>query len=224
MPKHTILAALLALSVAPLTQAAQEWVQGKNYFPIEPAQHTNVAAGKVEVTEVFSYACPACNGFNPYIQQLRRALPANAQLTYVPAAFNPQEDWVVFQQAFCTAQVLGLVDRTHDAIYDSIWKSGELAVTDPRTNNFKDPLPSIEDAARVYNRLTGVPVAKFVATAKSFTVSVKMKASDALILAYHVDRTPTLVVNGKYRLNVESAGGPNQVIELINYLVAKESK
>ncbi len=69
-----------------------------------------------------------------------------------------------------------------------------------------------------------MPVDKFVATAKSFTVSVKMKASDALVLAYHVDRTPTLVVNGKYRLNVESAGGPNQVIDLINYLVAKETK
>ena len=130
----------------------------------------------------------------------------------------------MFQQAFCTAQVLGLVDRTHDAIYDAIWKSGELAVTDPRTKELKSPLPSIEDAARVYNKLTGVAVDKFVATAKSFTVSVKMKASDALVLAYHVDRTPTLVVNGKYRLNVESAGGPNQVIDLINYLVAKETK
>ncbi len=224
MPKHRVLAALLALSVAPLTHAAQEWVQGKNYFPIEPAQHTSVPAGKVEVTEVFSYGCPACAQFNPYIQQLRRALPPNAQLTYVPAAFNPQEDWVMFQQAFCTAQVLGLVDRTHDAIYDAIWKSGELAVTDPRTKELKSPLPSIEDAARVYNKLTGVAVDKFVATAKSFTVSVKMKASDALVLAYHVDRTPTLVVNGKYRLNVESAGGPNQVIDLINYLVAKETK
>jgi thiol:disulfide interchange protein DsbA len=39
-----------------------------------------------------------------------------------------------------------------------------------------------------------------------------------------VDRTPTIIVNGKYRLHVESAGGPDQVIELVKYLVAKESK
>jgi hypothetical protein len=39
-----------------------------------------------------------------------------------------------------------------------------------------------------------------------------------------VDRTPTIVVNGKYRLNVESAGSDEKVIELVNYLVAKETK
>jgi thiol:disulfide interchange protein DsbA len=224
MPKHMILAALLALSAAPMTHAAQEWTEGKNYFPIVPAQHTSVPAGKVEVTEVFSYGCPACNQFNPYIQQLRRVLPANAQMNYVPAAFNPAEDWVMFERAFLTAQVLGLVDRTHDAIYDAVWKSGELAISDPTTNRLKNPLPSIEDAARVYNKLTGVAVDKFVAAATSFSVEVKMRAADALVSAYHVDRTPTIIVNGKYRITAESAGGANEVIELVKYLVAKESK
>jgi hypothetical protein len=31
------------------------------------------------------------------------------------------------------------------------------------------------------------------------------------------------VVNGKYSLHVASAGGVDQLIELVNYLVAKES-
>jgi hypothetical protein len=31
------------------------------------------------------------------------------------------------------------------------------------------------------------------------------------------------VVNGKYRLDVQSAGGPDQVIELVKWLVARES-
>ncbi len=51
-----------------------------------------------------------------------------------------------------------------------------------------------------------------------------MKAADALILAYRVDRTPTIIVNGKYRVTTESAGGTNQVIDLVKYLVAKETK
>jgi thiol:disulfide interchange protein DsbA len=40
---------------------------------------------------------------------------------------------------------------------------------------------------------------------------------------YRVQGTPTVVVNGKYRLDVQSAGGPDQVIELVKWLVAKES-
>jgi len=40
---------------------------------------------------------------------------------------------------------------------------------------------------------------------------------------YRVQGTPTVVVNGKYRVDVQSAGGPDQVIELVKWLVAKES-
>jgi thiol:disulfide interchange protein DsbA len=66
-------------------------------------------------------------------------------------------------------------------------------------------------------------VDKFVRTANSFAVDVKMKAADGLITAYQVDRTPTIIVNGKYRLHAESAGGYDQLIELVKFLVAKES-
>jgi thiol:disulfide interchange protein DsbA len=55
-------------------------------------------------------------------------------------------------------------------------------------------------------------------------VDVKIRSADAAIVQYGVDRTPTIVVNGKYRLNVQSAGGDDQVIELVKFLVAKETK
>jgi thiol:disulfide interchange protein DsbA len=213
----------LALAVSPLTQAATTWVEGRNYFTLVPEQHPNVPAGKVQVTEVFSYGCPACNQFNPWVRQLRKSLPANAVLDFVPAGFIPAEAWPMYQRAYITAQLLGIADRTHDAIYDAVWKTGELANIDPRTQRPKSPLPSIEEAARYYNHLTGVSVDKFVATAKSFTVQVKVKSADAYVLATHVDGTPTIIVNGKYRLSPSSAGGPAQLIELVNFLVAKET-
>jgi thiol:disulfide interchange protein DsbA len=50
-----------------------------------------------------------------------------------------------------------------------------------------------------------------------------MKRADAQIKAYGVDSTPTLVVNGKYRLTVASAGGVDKLVPLIKFLVAKES-
>ena len=42
--------------------------------------------------------------------------------------------------------------------------------------------------------------------------------------AYGIDRTPTLVVNGKYRVTVQGAGGPSQLVDLVNFLVRKESQ
>ena len=219
---RTVCALLCAVSSA--VHAETNWAEGRNYFLINPARPPALAAGKVGVTEVFSYGCPACNVFVPEMHKLQKALPPNAVLTYVAAAFNPGEDWPMFQKAFYTAQALGIADQAHDAMFDAVWKTGELAVIDQTTQRVKDPLPSLEDAARFYNRTTGVPVDKFLNMAKSFAVDTKIRVADEAVVAYRVDRTPTLVVNGRYRLTTESAGGPDQVIELVKWLVAKESK
>jgi thiol:disulfide interchange protein DsbA len=222
---HSFVRGLLALALvwSAVTHADTTWTEGKNYFLINPARPPALPPGKVEVTEVFSYGCPACNVFVPYMHKLKAALPANAVLDYLPAAFNPGEDWPMFQKAYFTAEVLGVADRTHDEMFDAVWKTGELAIIDKASQRVRDPLPSIEDAARFYSKAAGVPVDKFVATAKSFTVDTKVRIAEDTIVAYRVDRTPTIVVNGRYRLNVESAGGAEQVIELVKYLVAKES-
>jgi len=219
------LAALsLAFTLAAATPAAPVWTEGKNYFLIETPRPPPLAHGKVQVTEVFSYACPACNVFLPTMNKLVRSLPANAVVDYIPASFNSSEDWPVFQLAFCTAQALGIAEQWHDAMFDAVWHTNELAVIDPVSGRLKERLPTIEDLARFYNRHAGVPVEKFLSTAKSFSVDLKVRSAEDLIKAYGIDRTPTIVVNGKYRLHVQSVGGPDEVIELVKWLVAKESK
>ena len=215
----------LAWAVFVSAQGAQVWTEGVNYFLIQPARPTSLPAGKVEVTEVFSYACPACNVFQPTVHKLKQSLPPNAVLTYLPAAFNTAEDWPMFRLAYYTAQALGVDQQTHDAMFDAVWKgSGDLTITDPSTRGLKTRMPSIEDAAKFYNQRAGVPVDKFIATSKTFSVDLKVRTAEDLVVAYKVDRTPTIIVNGKYRLHVESAGGTDQLIELVKYLVGKETR
>ena len=213
----------VALLMLPPGVRAATWSEGTHYVRLAPPQQTTVPAGKVEVMEVFSYACPACNAFQPVMEKLRHALPPNAQLTFLPAAFNPAEDWPMFQRAYLAAQALGIAERTHQAMFDAVWKTGELAVTTPGTNRLKDPLPSIADAARFYARVAGVNPQQFLAMANSFGIDSKIRAADAQILAMHVDSTPSLIVNGKYRVVRDSISGNDQLIELVKYLVARES-
>jgi thiol:disulfide interchange protein DsbA len=220
----TVFAAVaLALLISASAQGAT-WTEGVNYFLVTPARPTSLPAGKVEVTEVFSYACPACNIFQPTMHKLKQSLPANAVLDYLPAAFNTVEDWPMFQLAYCTAQVLGIEQQTHDAMFDAVWKGGDLGIIDPSTKGLRSHMPTIEDAAKFYSQHAGVSVEKFVAASKSFSVDLKVRTAQDLVMAYRVDRTPTIIVNGKYRVFVESAGGTDQLIDLVKYLVAKESK
>ena len=216
---------MLALALSMPTHGAAVWTEGVNYFLIQPARTPSVPAGKVEVTEVFSYACPACNIFQPTAHKLKQAMPANVVFDYLPAAFNPGEDWPMFQLAYVTAQILGVDQQNHDAMFDAVWKGGgDLSITDPASRGLKSRLPTIEDAAKFYNQRAGVPVDKFIAASKSFSADLKVRTDNDLIMAYKIDRTPTIIVNGKYRVHVESAGGDQQLIDLVKYLVAKETK
>lgn len=218
--------ALLAVlfAVTPWASAATQWVEGHNYFLIQPAQPTSVGPGKIEVTEVFSYACPACDRFHPLMDRLQESLPANVVVDYVPASFNPTEDWPMFQRAYYTALVLGLINKnTHDAMFDAVWKTGELSVIVPGTNQLRRPPPSIADAARFYAQQSGVNPQTFISTANSFGVDTKIRQADQYVRDCLVQETPTIIVNGMYRVSAPSAGSYEQMVEVTKYLVAKLS-
>ena len=216
--------ALALLAAAPGARADSRWTAGVHYFLINPPQPTALPAGKIEVTEVFSYACPGCNRFYPVVNRLQSSLPTNAIMDYLPASFRPDEDWPMFQRAYLTARELGIDQRTHDAMFDAVWKTGELAVFDPATQRAKRPAPTIGDVADFYAKTAGVKRETFLATASSFAVDVKVRQADELIRTYGVSETPSIIVNGKYRLNPVSAGGYEQTIELVKYLVQQETR
>jgi thiol:disulfide interchange protein DsbA len=211
------------MSAAPAAFSESPWVEGVHYFAIQPPRATGLPAGKIEVTEIFSYACPGCNRFYPIAEQLSASLPANAVMDYLPAGFRPDEDWPMFQRAYLVAKELGVAQRAHDAMFDAVWKSGELAVYDQKLQRAKHPAPQITDVARFYQRVAGIKPEAFLATAGSFGIDVKVRQADDLIAAYGVAETPSIVVNGKYRLNPVSAGGDEQTIELVKWLVERES-
>jgi thiol:disulfide interchange protein DsbA len=220
------LAVLFGLTLAAAAQAADvpaPWEAGKHYFVIDPPQRGD-GGGKIEVTEVFSYGCPACNFAHTFIDKIARGLPANAVMTYVPASFKPNEDWPMFQRAYLTALSLGIADKAHGAMFDAVWKpDAPLAIMNADERTLKSPLPTIEDAAKFYAKY-GVKAEDFVGTANSFAISTKMKQADAFVRATGTDSTPTIIVAGKYRLTFVSAGSDWNLLEqLIHYLIQKEA-
>jgi thiol:disulfide interchange protein DsbA len=203
-----LLAGLIATTTAfaadtPAAPAA--WEEGKNYFLVDPPQPT-ATGDKVEVLEVFSYACPHCAHFQPYADQLKQSLPKGAVFAYMPAVFNPS--WEPYARAYYTAESLGVVEQTHQALFDALHKDHL-------------PMRTIDELATFYAQ-HGVDKAKFLAASNSFEVESKLQRSSQLVKAYNVDGTPSIIVNGKYRVTGASAGGYPQLIELVDWLVQKE--
>src|SRR5215469_7002585 len=211
-----LLFSLLAALTTGRAGAAPDWTEGRDYFVLRQQSPTTVAPGKIEVLEVFSYGCPACNAFQPAMELLKKGLPPNAQLAYLPAAFNKAEDWPMYQRAYFAAQALGIAERTHQSMFDAVWKTGELANVDSQTHRLRSPQPTIEQAAKAYARWTGGKPEDFLAMANSFSVDARMRAADEQIVNMQVPGTPCIVVNGRYRIG-DSIRAADQLIPLVRF-------
>ncbi len=217
---------LLLSAVAGIALAqtpAGGWVEGKNYYAIPNPQPTPTP-DKVVVTEVFSFACPVCNRFEPFMDKLEKELPPGTVVNFVPASFNPVEQFPLFQRAYFTARALGVDRQSHDAMFHAVWDpDGPLATYDMKLGTLKPPakMPTLQDIARFYARY-GVKPEDFVATANSFAINTQMKRADQEVQAWGVTGTPTIIVDNKWRADLVSAGGPQQLVDITKYLVQQE--
>lgn len=202
--------ALLAALAAPAALAQgllEKYQAGTHYYPIQPAQAVTAPKGKVEVLEVFSYACIHCAHFQAKVDAWKKTMPANASFALLPAAWNPT--WEMVARAYYASEALGILDKTHDAFFNAIFID-------------KVPFASLQDVANWYTKF-GVTEQAFLDTANSFTTNTKIQRSKQMVPRYGVDGTPSIVVAGKYRVTGESAGGYDNVFDVVNFLVAKEA-
>lgn len=205
--KRFLVAALLAFAAsAAIAQGMVErYQEGQHYFRIEPAQST--PTDTIEVTEVFSYACIHCAHFEPTVSAWKKKMPAGASLAYLPAAWNP--GWETLARAFYAAEALGILDQTHQAFFDALHVE-------------RRAFASVQDIADWHAAKAGVAAADFLATMNSPAVNIKVNRSKQMVPRYGVDGTPSVVVAGKYRITGGSAGGWPEVMQVVDFLIAKE--
>jgi protein dithiol oxidoreductase (disulfide-forming) len=184
--------------------SAPSYTDGNEYVTL-PAPYQRVSdAGKVEVVEVFSYACVHCAEFSPYADALRKSLPPGVVFKLVPAPFN--DTWVPFARAYYAAKKMGVLEQTHDAIFKAKFDE-------------QYPINSPDEIANFYAS-QGVDKAKFVSIENSPEVDAQIKKDLALIQSWGVDGTPTIVVDGKYR--TANVGTFPNLVALTKWLVQKE--
>lgn len=187
---------------------APEPRQGTDYEAIAIPQPTWAPAdGRIEIAEVFSYQCVHCAEFQPLVTQYTSKLPADVRWQYVPAAFGGT--WNDFARAYFAADIMGVQKRTHDAVFNGVFVEQKVKTGTP------------EDISNFYGTL-GVDKAKFLATMTSFGVTAKLNRAKQFALATGVTATPTLIINGRWRVNVTTDRGFKGMLETANFIIQKE--
>ena len=177
---------------APSAPTGPAPVAGVDYIEIANGQAFQPAAGKIEVAEVFGYTCPHCAQFEPLITAWKRKQPADVRVTPVPAAFGGY--WETYARAFFAAETLGVLEKSHEQMFNAIHVARQLGL---------DATP--EQIGKFYEQY-GVDAKTFANTMKSFGVETKLSRAKQFATRSQIEGTPSIVVNGKYLVNVDQRG------------------
>jgi len=185
---------------------AADLVEGVHYKALRPAVPTNVAPGKVEVVEVFWYACGHCYLLESKLAAWeQKGKPANVELVRMPAVWN--EVLKTHARLFYTIEILGKPQLHGDAFREINVRGNHLDTA---------------DKIEAFFTSRGVAKADFQKAFAGFAVESKMARAIDLNKRYRIASTPTVIINGKYVTDVGMAGSEEKLFELINTLAARE--
>jgi thiol:disulfide interchange protein DsbA len=189
------------------------WKAGTNYLPIVPGQPTSVGPDKVEVIEVFWYACPHCFDLEPYMQSWLKKKPAYVEFVRIPVMWGPVHR--AHAHLFYTLQALQRSDLDQK-VFETIHDEHNMLVgnDEVQTMNMQQKFAVAQ----------GINADAFKTAYNSFTVSSNLARAEELTTRYHVEGVPLIIVNGKYVTDVGKAGGHAELIQLITDLVASEKR
>lgn len=210
MKKIFALLAGLSLVFTAHSQEAPAFELGTQYQNIVPAQaQKDLPEGKVEVTEFFWYGCPHCYDFEPHLNDWVNNKPDNVVFKRVPAIFN--KGWVIHAKAYYAAEMLGITDKTHPAIFVAIHKD-------------KKSLDKSADLAELMAKASGLEQQLILDTINSFAVETKSRQAIQAGRLHGLRGVPAVAVNGKFLTSGRQAGDYPTMVKVMEFLVEQESQ
>lgn len=183
------LASLLVMLLMPLMACSADYTEGKQYTKV-----SEDITAKPEVREYFSFYCPHCLRFQPFMESVEKQLPEGVtfeqnHVDFLRAA-SPQIQQLL-SKGVVVAEQLGMKAKLTDAVFNYL--QVQRAV-----------ITSEKDLRNIFV-LNGADGDKFDKLMTSFSVNSKAKLmkknQDYFSKKGALTGVPTVIVNGKYRIN-----------------------
>lgn len=165
--------------------------------------NNDAISGKHEVTEYFSFNCPACYRFNPIVVDYKKLKSDDISFRQVPVSFG-RSSWGYSQKAFILLDLLKASKSIDEKIFHHI-----------QTNH--KPFNSDKDIIDFFAQ-QGFEKSKLEKLLNSFGAKSRMNQINRQIQQAKLSGVPTIIVNGKYRVNLNHAQTSERLKEIIDYL------
>ena len=184
-----------------VTSAQASFVAGHDYVVLNVPQPQGTK-GKIEVIEFFSWGCPHCYEFYPWLARWLATLPKDVAFKRVPVGFGHPE-WDNLAKAYYALQSTGDLARLDGPIFEAIHKE-HVSLFD-------------EESITTWVGKHGVKVAQFTAAYRSFGVNTSVGQAQQTVIDYRVDGIPTLAIGGRYKVSDDHT----KMLAVTNELIAK---
>ncbi len=161
---------------------------------------------KIEVVEIFSYACIHCFDLDPELEAWVTENQDKIDFIRLPAIQT--EAWRILARAYYAAESLGILQEVHLDLFHAI-------------HNKRLNLTSVEKLASFLDG-KGTTAEQFSQAYNSVEVTNKVTEADRMERRYRVGSIPTIIVNGKYRVTTSQQVGRSRILDVVEYLVDQE--
>ncbi|MBL4671017.1 MAG: thiol:disulfide interchange protein DsbA/DsbL [Arenicella sp.] len=190
--------ALLLSSPAYSQVVAQHFIKGTHYSIVESA---NRPGNSNETIEYFSFSCPGCYVMEAHIQTLEHALPSlNLRRVHLPFGGRKAK---ISQKAFVLMQLLGANQYYQDVF-------NRIHVDKKGFNNEQELIAFFQDLG--HNKLD------VTNALNSFSADAMLRKMNNEAKNNKINTVPTIIVNGKYRVNAQAIFSGGNLAELIEHL------
>lgn len=178
------------------------FVEGKHYKLLSRFLPTNAT---VPVMEFMYYGCETCYKLAPAIAEW--SYTKKIGVTLVPA--HSESAMVDEARMFHTFEVVGVLG--------AMYEEGFVM--------FQDKQSKLQGTERVNSFLArhSIDKDKFWQAWKSDAVNTRLQKSGELTKMAQITKTPTFVVHGAYKVDIESVKSVEELFQLLEYLVAKNA-
>jgi len=205
--RRLILAALTsALALMSSTLLGAQYEEGVHYQVLDPQAPLSTSGQGIEVSEYFSYGCGHCFQFDPVLNAWLDKQPEDVNFDRTPAVWN--DYYGNLAQTYYTLKAMDVLESLHVAVFEAIHIQ--------RKNLSKPGVMAdfLEEA--------GVDPEAFAKVFNSFGVRMSLQQADARGRAYRASGVPTLIVNGKYRIETRGAGSVQEMLKVAEFLIQLE--
>jgi thiol:disulfide interchange protein DsbA len=190
---------------------------GKDYLPITidsvktiPMSQAEQKSNKPELIEFFWYGCPHCYHMEDLVNNLVKEHKDTINFKRYPVIF-PR--WESGAQLFFTIEEMGLVEKLHTKIFNTIQKE-HINIMDDKVKR------------EAFLKKEGVNVTQFNTIYDSFNIAKKMRQGKEMASNYHLASSPVFIINNKYQVDPAMAGGYEATVKnldsILNTLTHKE--